>query len=108
MKRNLFVVYTCIVTIVCFALIGYIGVINHDYEIDLQTLWRNYRSENVELLNENSILSRRVAELEKQIWNIVNGKDYNVTVGHNGDTYTYVREYDDLGITSIVTNYITH
>jgi len=105
-KTNLITtIYAFVMTVICVSLVVYIVHINRSYEEDLQTLWRNYRGENVELLNENSSLNRRVYELEEQIWNIVNRNDYKVTIKHDGATHTYVREYDLFGITSTDRHY---
>ena len=63
----------------------------------------NEKIEQVKVKNVESLVERdkfeqelkdEINELNDDIYNIINGKDYEVTITHDGKTYTYTRKND--------------
>ena len=47
-------------------------------------------------------LNDQISDLNDDIYNIINGKDYEVTIYHGGKTYTYTHKNDNTKIGQIL------
>ena len=83
----------CIMAIGCA---GVIKVVTDKYEAKIEEARHSgdyfdefMINEYNELIDKYDIVSEQLSDLESNIWNMQNGKAYELTVDHNGETHTW-------------------
>lgn len=86
MKKNIMTS----VAVVCM-LVAIMGLIytKHYYVTELECISYEYKSQIDSLHRENDQLKTELEDLNDNVWNMINGEDFKVTVSHDGVTETY-------------------
>ena len=86
MKKNIMTS----VAVVCM-LVAIMGLIytKHYYATELECISYEYKSQIDSLHRENDQLKTKFEDLNDNVWNMMNGEDYKVTVSHDGVTEIY-------------------
>lgn len=96
-KERVRILLTFMVTfgITMLCCVGYISKLSNDYETQLafkdQSLEQFYAAYD-QKIEEMQELRYDYEDLQTEVYKIINGEDYEVTIQHRGKTYTYRTE----------------
>lgn len=102
MKRTIITIITTLTLLNCIVC----GITCHTI-VKRNNRINNEKIEQVKVKNVESLVERdkleqelkdEINELNDDIYNIINDKDYEVTIYHNGTTYTYTHKNDKTKI----------
>ena len=72
--------------------VGVISNINQNHEKELTGFQCLYENNYKCLEDENTQLKNKINNLETEVYNMNNGKAYDITIDHDGKTYTYASD----------------
>lgn len=72
----------------CVGFIGYKNITN-SYEAELVETKTEYENQIRELEEKNSKTEKKYEKLENQVYNVMEGKNYDFAIAHDGITYDY-------------------
>lgn len=87
-------ILTVVLTMVVMSVFGgcIIGNLNHQHSVEMKNVKNRYESQIDEYTKDISERDKEIEEYENQIYNIVEGKNYKVTINRNGSSVTYRKE----------------
>lgn len=84
MKRTIIT----IMAVVCmFVAIGGVIYTKNQYENKLEDMSAAYEKQIDELKNENNDLKSSMADMDEQIWWLMNDEEYKIRISHGKETY---------------------
>lgn len=95
MKKMIIGMVVGMIIMSCAGFIGFVGI-TKNHEAELAKTKKEYEIQISELEDKQYRLNEKYtdteenySELQEQVWNMKNGKPYEVKIGHNDENHTY-------------------
>lgn len=90
MKKTIIGMVVGMMIMICVGFVGFTAI-SKQHEVDISNLKSEYETQISELKQENTNAEKSYDDLEEQVYNMMDGKNYKIKIKHGIDTHTYTK-----------------
>lgn len=96
MKKHVIISTILGIGIAVSAIIGCMSVLDNYHQEQINAIVSEYEEQLKAKTEEVTALDAQLDSLESEVYNMMNGEDYDITVHHDGETHEYQKTRDGL------------
>nr|WP_296955015.1 hypothetical protein [uncultured Mediterraneibacter sp.] len=90
MKKTIIGMVVGMMIMICVGFVGFTAI-SKQHETDIANLKSGYETQISELNKKNTNTEKSYDDLEEQVYNMMDGKNYKIEINHKNEKHTYTK-----------------